>query len=347
MFRFKLTESIQKDLFNKLYKLYRKGISSLLLSETLRPFLNQAILYRTLRVCTDESSIITNTELDISLFEEFQEFGQVVSSVLEFSALMKKIETEMNKSLTPYQEATIQFLTSEILRNTAMLKLCDVYQQKNRNKVYYTTNYVSRLLKLSCTLGCVSDIVYLALYYYKTCRFEQSLSCLQKAQDRMTNPCIIYCDHVNVHMYTRCTVGMSLNRKMRIALVLDIVLNSEYTYIDELILEQKISDENGRIALFIPPLVMLHMLFILNHHRLGDTVRSQQSLQDLHTLLLYDVGIYVPFNLRDISWQILGICQQICGDFQGALESYQHSLQQNPYHKIQEATLYRVGTITQ
>ena len=33
---------------------------------------------------------------------------------------------------------------------------------------------------------------------------------------------------------------------------------------------------------------MLHMLFVLNHHRLGDTVRSQQSLQDLHTLLLYD-----------------------------------------------------------
>ncbi|XP_062613907.1 uncharacterized protein LOC134275660 [Saccostrea cucullata] len=347
MFRFKLTGSTQTSLFNKLYELYCKGISSILLSETLGLFLSQAILHRSLRVCTDESSIISNTELDISLFEELRAYNQSVSSAVEFAALMKNIEIEIRKRLTPYQEATVQIMTSDILRNTAMLKLCNVYQHKNRNKVYYTANYVSRLLKLSCTLGCVSDILYLAMYYYKTCRFEQSLSCLQKAQDRMTNPCIIYCNHVNVDMYTRCTVGMSLNHKMRIALVVAIVLISEYTYIDELILEQKTSNENGELSLFIPPLVMLHMLFTLNHHKLGDKVRSQQSLQDLHTLLLYDDGVYVRDNLRDISWQILGICQQICGEFQGALESYQHSLQQDPYHKIQEATLYRVGTITQ
>ncbi|XP_062595981.1 uncharacterized protein LOC134257371 [Saccostrea cucullata] len=345
MFRLKLTGSIQTLLFNKLNELYCKGISSLLLSETLRPFLSQAILYRALRVCTDESSIITNAELEINLFKEFYVYNHMVLSVVEFAALIKKIEIEIRKRLTSYQEATLQLMTSKILRSTAMLKLCDVYQLKTRNKVYYKASNVSRLLKLSCTLGCASDILYLAMYYYKTCRYEESLSCLQKAQNRMTKPYIIYHGHVYLDIYRRCMIEMSLSRKMKIALVTDIVLHSEYTYIDELILEQRTNNENGELSLYIPPLVMLHMMFTLNHHRLGDRMRSQQSLQDLQNLLLYEDGVYVLPLVRDISWQILGICQQICGDFQGALESYQHSLQEDPFNKIQEATLYRINTL--
>ncbi|XP_062594133.1 uncharacterized protein LOC134255625 isoform X1 [Saccostrea cucullata] len=347
MFRFKVTESIQAVLCNKLYELYCEGISSLLLSETLGPFLSQAILYRSLRVCTDESSIITKTELEISLFEEIHVHSQRILSVVECVALMKKIEIEISKRLTPIQEATVQFMTSEILRNTAMLKLCEVYQHKNCNKVYYKASYVSRLLKLSCTIGCVSDILYLAMYFYITWRFERSLSCLQKAQERMSKSYIIYHDNVNIDMYRRYTAGMSLCRKMRNALVKNIALHSQYIYIDELILEQKTSNNNGCIALLISPLVTLYMLFILNYHRLGDTVTSQQSLQNLQTLLLYDDGTNVLPPLRDISWQILGICQQICGDFQGALQSYQHSLQQYPFHKIKEATLFRINSLSQ
>ncbi|XP_062620186.1 uncharacterized protein LOC134281775 [Saccostrea cucullata] len=347
MFRFKVTGSIQILLFDKLFELYCKGISGLLLSKTLRPFLSRAILYRALRVCTDESSIITNTELDISLFKEFWGYNQSLSSVVEFAALMKNLEIEISKGLAPIQKATVQCMTSEILRNTAMLKLCDVYQHKNRNKIYYKSINVSGLLRLSCTFGCTSDILYLAMYFYRTSRYEQLLNCLQKAQNRMTKPYIIYRDHVNVDMFTLNTLGVSLSHKMRNALVTDIKLYIDYIYIDEIILEQRTSNKNGNNILLIPPLVMLHMLFILNYYRLGDTVRSQQSLQDLQTLLLYDDMIYVPFPPRDISWQILGICQQICGDFVGALESYQCSLQQHPFHKIQEATLLRINTISQ
>ncbi|XP_062593572.1 uncharacterized protein LOC134255068 [Saccostrea cucullata] len=347
MFQFKVTGSIQTVLFNKLYKLYCKGIPSLLLSESLRSHLSQAILYRTLTVCTDERSIITNTEHEISLFEEFREYNRSVSSVEEFAAFMKNIEIEIRKRLTPYQEATVQLMTSMVLRETAMLKVCDVYQHKNSNKVYYKDSNVSRMLKLSCTLGCVSDVLYLAMYFYRTCRFEQSLSCLQKAQDRMTLPYIIYHGHVYLDIYRRCMIEMSLSRKMKIALVTDIVLYSEYIYIDELILEQKTSYDNGQLALHIPPLVILHMLFTLNLHRLGDTIRSQQSLQDLQTLLLYDDETNVPLYLRDISWQILGICQQICGNFPEAQESFQNSLQQDPLNRIQKATVFRISALFQ
>ncbi|XP_062596006.1 uncharacterized protein LOC134257411 [Saccostrea cucullata] len=56
MFRVKVTGSVQILLFNQLYDLYSKGISCLLLSEKIRPYLSIAILYKTLRVQTDENN---------------------------------------------------------------------------------------------------------------------------------------------------------------------------------------------------------------------------------------------------------------------------------------------------
>ena len=139
--------------------------------------------------------------------------------------------------------------------------------------------------------------------------------------------------------------GVSLSDRMRKCLIYDIRFCDEYVYIDELVPEHEANKADGIGLLRIPPLVMLHMLFVLNHHRLGDTVRSQQSLQDLHTLMLYDDGTHVPTFLRDISWQILGICQQTCGDYIGALNSFQISLQQFLFHAIQRATMFRIQRV--
>jgi hypothetical protein len=80
---------------------------------------------------------------------------------------------------------------------------------------------------------------------------------------------------------------------------------------------------------------------VLSHYRLGNRSQYLQSLTDLQTLLLYDDGRYVALKLRDLSWQILGICQHVVGDLHGALHSYQESLRQQ-YHKIQTATENRI-----
>lgn len=95
-------------------------------------------------------------------------------------------------------------------------------------------------------------------------------------------------------------------------------------------------------GLCCPPLVMLHLLLVLNHHKLGDTASLQQSLQDLHTLMLCDEGLHVPVPMRDISWHILGICQQVYGDHRGAFDSYQRSLKERPFQQIQKATYLRM-----
>ncbi|XP_062604120.1 uncharacterized protein LOC134265925 [Saccostrea cucullata] len=343
MFRVKVTGSVQTSLFSQLYDLYCKGISCLLLSETIRPCLSIAILNRTSRIPTHENSILSTTQLDISLFRELYALNQEVKSTEDFAVYMRQIESLIRKRLTSYETVSLQCITSNVLRNIAMYLERLMYQNETRNKVFYKVK-VYTLLKQSCKFGSLSDILYLAMYVYRKRSYDDSLSCLHKAHDRMSLPYIVYDVHVNVEMYRHYMERNTPGTKMRRAVVRDIKLYCLYTYIDELALEQKISKNHGIPLLQIPPLVMLHMLFILNHHRLGDTVRSQQSLRDLQTLL-YDDGDYVPNPLRDISLQMLGICQQICGDYMESLQSYRYSLQQIPTQKLQEATLFRINTI--
>jgi tetratricopeptide (TPR) repeat protein len=105
--------------------------------------------------------------------------------------------------------------------------------------------------------------------------------------------------------------------------------------------EHAISLQNNWPALLIPPLVVIHMLEFLCYRHI-DTMRAQTALTDLQVLVQHDRGQYVEVLLRDISWQILGICQQTSGDLQAALYSYQQSIGQYPLHKIQCATLMRI-----
>ena len=115
----------------------------------------------------------------------------------------------------------------------------------------------------------------------------------------------------------------------------------EIIYINELMTEQMVSLQNHSHVLYIPPLVVLHMLEFLCYRHI-DTMRAQTALDDLQVLVHHDQGLYVPLYTRDISWQILGICQQISGNLQAALYSYQQSLRQYPFNKIQSATLMRI-----
>ncbi|XP_062588845.1 uncharacterized protein LOC134250496 [Saccostrea cucullata] len=123
--------------------------------------------------------------------------------------------------------------------------------------------------------------------------------------------------------------------------------NKNIPYIEELYLEQNVSQHNGDTLLSVSPFVIVEMLSVLSHYRLSNRSRCLKSLTDLQTLLLYDDGIYVPLELRDLSWQILGICQHVVGDLHGALHSYEESLRQQPYNRIKEATQIRIECVKQ
>lgn len=116
--------------------------------------------------------------------------------------------------------------------------------------------------------------------------------------------------------------------------------------ISELIPEQQSALQNRDFTLHIPVFVMLHFLEFLCYRHI-DTTLSQAALDELQVLVHHDQGLYVDDVFRDISWEILGICQQITGNLQAALYSYQRSLTQNPWNKIQTASQRRIQDVLQ
>jgi hypothetical protein len=145
----------------------------------------------------------------------------------------------------------------------------------------------------------------------------------------------------NRQIYNEAVGGMSLSKRMKTAWVVNIFLQTNICYIAELLLEQEVN-KRGNDALYIPPIVLAEMLLMLSHCRLGSRSQYLQSLTDLQNLLLYDDGRYVPISYRDVSWQILGICQHVVGDLNGALHSYHESLRQEQFNNIQAATENRI-----
>ena len=93
----------------------------------------------------------------------------------------------------------------------------------------------------------------------------------------------------------------------------------------------------------IHPLVFAFFLQYLCYNKLGRQTECNETLYELSILIQHDGRYHNEIN-RDISWEILGICQQMNGDNPEACHSYLMALhQQHDYYW--RATCIRLGTI--
>ena len=199
------------------------------------------------------------------------------------------------------------------------------------------------MLKLAAKFGFVSDLLFLAMYYYKVRRYREAMSVIEITKVKLAQPGLMYNRHVDPERYAETVGGLPWSSKMRkaVAYTCTFKLYNITSFINEITLEQQSALQYKQLGLFIPPFILLHMLeFLCCRH--VDPIRAQAALDDLQVLVHHDQGMFVPVYLRDISWEILGICQQIAGDHQAALFSYQNSLTQFPMHNIQTATRHRI-----
>lgn len=127
------------------------------------------------------------------------------------------------------------------------------------------------------------------------------------------------------------------------AIAQDIALDNTVCFINELILEQKSSKQNRANTLFIPPFVLLYMLEIFCCKHINRTMEIQSALNDLQTVV--NQGKSIPQHCKDISWEILGICQHFAGDRKAALYSFEQSLLEDSFHKITTATRQRIDDL--
>ncbi|XP_052708195.1 uncharacterized protein LOC128183280 [Crassostrea angulata] len=342
MFLSNIYGEAQKTLFTRLYRLYENGLALLLHSPSIRSYIINVLCNPRLTICTDEHTLISEVEVDENIFSEVSANDLIRTlDIHRYEKYLHTVEQLLGLPLTQYHIFMLQKLTATILQCTAFI-LHSMYTYTGSNKQLYIVDKVAcRLVKLSAKFGFVSDMLYIAMYYYKTFRYRDALSVIDIIKVKLAQPYLMYQSHVDRESYTEAVGGQSLSTKMRQAVAQNIKLDNKMFFINELIPEQQSSIQNIWYSLYIPPLVLLYMLeFLCSRH--VDTMRAQRALDDLQVLVHHDQDQLVPVRLRDISWEILGICQQISGNLQAALYSYQQSLRQYPQNKIQTATRQRI-----
>ncbi|XP_052686859.1 uncharacterized protein LOC128165971 [Crassostrea angulata] len=342
MFRLKIVGSQQEALISQLNRYYEMGVACLFLGPTFMTILEPALSSPSFVIPSSEGDVMSLRGLDQNFRNELFKRQKVPQSKEDCFMILKSIPSLVQLRLSQFQSLALQHATANILVQLAFI-LAD-YPASHQNKTFYIQDRrIVNVLRLSSRFGPVSQLLYLGVYYYRTGRYNKVLSIAGICQKRFSQPFVLHFDNLMRQRYFE-SVGMhSLGQRMREGWMSYINFCNSITFLAELYFEQ----QEGTATVPIPPFVLIHMLCVLCHFRLGDMSNCLQSLTDLQTLLLYDDGMYVPFDIRDISWQILGICQHVAGDLQGALQSYRESLRQKPRHRIQRATGIRIGLVLQ
>ncbi|XP_062569347.1 uncharacterized protein LOC134231401 [Saccostrea cucullata] len=331
----------QNQLFIRLYTLYEKGLITLLHSPTIWPYVLKVLHNPGLSISTDEGNLLPEYKFYSTLFECTPWGGVLGKENLHHCIkCLRAVEQLINTPLTPYHVVSLLRHTNSILRDIAFI-LYNMYKTC-RNKMFYIVDRMShRLLKLTCKFGCISDMVYMAMYYYKTMRFVDALLVIETTiviQSYKANKSYTPSRHTEVSR------GRSLISKIRFFTSGNTYLNNKICYINELLPEQQSCIQERRAVLTIPVLILLHMLEILCYLHV-DVSKVHTALCNLQQLVHHPENISIPKDQEDISWQILGICYQVTGNPQAALYAYQQSLSRKSCHKIENATLLRIQNI--
>eukprot|EP00105_Crassostrea_gigas_P004718 XP_011418024.1 PREDICTED: uncharacterized protein LOC105321456 [Crassostrea gigas] len=343
LFLTKVHGSAQNRLFLQLHELYKKGLACLLQSSSIRSYIIGVLYNPRLSICTDESIMRSEVDYDVQLVKESIKVIAPSVDLFDLTKVIHTIEQLVDSPLTHYQLVALRRLTAFLFQCTAF-QLQNMYTNTGVNKQMYIADKMScHTLKLAAKFGCISDMLYIAMYYYKTLRYREALSVIEMTKVKLAQPYLMYEGHVDRERYTEAVGGQSWSTKMRQAVARVIKIDNRMCYISELIPEQQSALQNKDNRLYIPVFVMLHFLEFLCYRHI-DTTLSQAALDELQVLVHHDQGLYIHI-FRDISWEILGICQQITGNLQAALYSYQQSLTQYPLNGIQATTQGRIQEV--
>ena len=213
------------------------------------------------------------------------------------------------------------------------------------------SNYRSLIVRLNVLQRFAEDSVchtlYQAMLCYNSGKNNQTLRLVQLSKEKMsTQDAIYFGDNVNIAHYTQ--VGgehLPLEVMLRKHFVNNIRIKN-CMYISELYIENRAVSADFSVKEFsIPPMICALFLQYLCQRRLGCHREAVEALYELSRLVHHGNEQHIDNRLHGISWQVLGICQQMNGDDRAACRSYLTALQQNNVYMIKVAACLRLGTI--
>ena len=240
MFLQKVHGEKQRNLFTRLYNLYEKGIAFLLQSPAISPYIMKVLCNPRRSVCTYENTLISEAALDQELLKEILDNnGLIHNDLFTNMGYIHLIEQLIGTPLTQYQIAAVQQITASTLQASAFI-LHDMYMNTSgvNKHMYITDKNCCYMLKLAAKFGCISDLLYIAMNFYKSFKHREALAIIEIIKVKVAQPGLMYYLHVDPERYIEAVEGQSWSNKMR-QTVAEIKLLNMICYISELTPEQQ------------------------------------------------------------------------------------------------------------
>ena len=191
----------------------------------------------------------------------------------------------------------------------------------------------------------VSHFLYQAMLCYNNGRYTRALRLVQQTKEKMSDPRSIYCyeaSEINLRKagLDHLPIRTVLRRHFLESIQIDDDKNIQELYF-ELCTFHKSTKEQTRI----PPLVFAFFLQFLCQRKLCYLRKADDALYELTILVKHYDGHHVAKTHEDMTWQILGISQQISGDDQAAFRSFMRAQQLSRNYTLKFAISTRIGII--
>ena len=342
MFGGKIEGGNRNQLLKHLTILYNEGFNSLLRCQSLAQYLSIVIESPQTRLVFNQGS----SEIAVYIIRECMAAEPIYDRVNGLghtdTCAIYRLAVSSNNALEKF-----------ILRTwfyRALAKVC-LLNPKNATSLslHNTTRYKNfaqtiRLLK-RCQTDSVSHYLYQGMVLHDFGKHVVCLEIVKLAKDAVLSPCSINGSAMCAETYRLAggdNLPMETVMKNCFLPIIDLFTDR---YLSELYIELHCADKPRLLTVaVIPPFVFAVFLQYLCYHKLGRQRERDEALRDLSLYVQHDNGRHIKEVDRFISWEILGICQQMKEDDAGACHSYLKALQLELSYRWR-ATCIRLGTI--
>ena len=181
MFLHKMHYGAQYTLFNRLCDFYEKGIMVVLecpsIGLYIMDYLYSLVFNPSLSLRTNHM-LISEAEFDEGLFVDILKNDVLVHSEdkVRPTEYIKKVEKLLRVPLSKYKVLMLQRLTVTALHTTVFhLKSQCTDTLSSNKKMYIFDKLYCNMLKIAAKFGVISDMLFIAMHFYSTCRYTEAI----------------------------------------------------------------------------------------------------------------------------------------------------------------------------
>lgn len=172
MFKNNVIGASREGLLSQIISYYEIGVTCLMSSPTLNSILVPGFCNPNFVFPSTEEQILPLVNMDISINTQLLATHYLMKSQEECYLTLKTIANLLQQPLSQVQSLELQYAMSNILFQTGFI-LAN-WSTSNRNKAWYKTDRMAiNMLRLSSTIGPMSQVLCLGVYFYNTGRYHK------------------------------------------------------------------------------------------------------------------------------------------------------------------------------